>query len=151
MDQKHSDLDRAVRLHIYRHFVATSRPPTTAETALALDQESLEVAAAYHRLAASHIIVLQPGGDDIWMAMPFSSIPTAFRVTAGDRWWWANCGWDALGIPAMLDMDAQIETDCTDCGEPLTLHVVGGALQERAGCLHFAVPAARWWDDIGFT
>src|SRR3712207_3093970 len=94
--------DRAVRLHVYRHFVATSRPPTVDETGAVLDQPQSAVAAAYGRLAAGRVLVLMPDSLDIWMAMPFSAVPTAFRVTSGELAWWANCAWDALGIPAML-------------------------------------------------
>jgi hypothetical protein len=35
---------------------------------------------------------------------------------------------------------------------PLRLEVRDGALEEPSeGVIHFAVPAARWWDDIGST
>jgi hypothetical protein len=33
----------------------------------------------------------------------------------------------------------------------MELRVEGGELGEGDGVAHFAVPAARWWDDIGFT
>jgi hypothetical protein len=36
------------------------------------------------------------------MANPFSAVPTPFLVRSGDRSWYGNCIWDALGIPAML-------------------------------------------------
>ena len=56
----------------------------------------------------------------------------------------------ALGVAAMLDANARIDTDCDDCGEPIVLEVRDGDL-ETEGVAHFAVPAAHWWDDIGFT
>ena len=37
------------------------------------------------------------------MAMPFSALPTAFRVVVGERSVWANCAWDAFGIAAALE------------------------------------------------
>jgi hypothetical protein len=86
------------------------------------------------------------------MAMPFSALPTPYRVTAGSASWWANCAWDALGIPAMLHQNATIHSRCPISGQPLTLSVVAGQLEQGAsGRVHFAVPAARWWDDIGYT
>ena len=55
-----------------------------------------------------------------------------------------------------------MHTICADCGEAITLVVEASADQPvraiGAGgaplgdvVLHFAVPASRWWDDIGFT
>jgi hypothetical protein len=85
-------------------------------------------------------------------------VAIAFRVQVGDRSYYANCIWDALGIPAMLagagrSADARIETQCTDCSAPLGLAVDAGRLTtDVAGTVaHFAVPAARWWADIVFT
>jgi hypothetical protein len=77
------------------------------------------------------------------MAEPFSAVPTAFAVRAGDRRWWANCAWDALAIPPLVGVDAVVETACPDCGEALT---------DRGDAVaHFAVPARDWWRSIGFT
>lgn len=72
-------------------------------------------------------------------------------MRAGERAWWANCAWDALGIAAATGRDVKIATECADCGAPLALAVRGGMLAAGKGVAHFAVPAARWWDDIGYT
>ena len=85
------------------------------------------------------------------MAMPFSAIPTSFRVSAGGRQWWACCAWDALGISAMLRIPVEIIPNCTDCGDPTMVRTTGHELVSGSGVVHFAVPAASWWDDIGFT
>jgi hypothetical protein len=85
------------------------------------------------------------------MAMPFSAVPTPFRVTTAEGAWFANCAWDALGIPAALGVDARIATSCADCGQPMTTEVHGGHLVNDSGVILFAVPAAHWWDDIRFT
>ena len=76
------------------------------------------------------------------MAMPFSAVPTRYRVTVSEHWWYANCAWDALGIPAMLGSEAQIVTDCPDCEEPLTVQIQQGSISDDSGVIHFAVPAA---------
>jgi Alkylmercury lyase len=146
-----ADLDRRVRLHIYQRFAEEGRPPTAEQTAEALGAEPQEVAEAYGRLADGHVIVLEPGTIDIWMANPFSARPTSFRVTAGDRWWWGTCTWDAPGILALLGVDGTATTKCPDCGKPLELRIAGGELQPIDAVAHFAVPARKWWDDIGFT
>jgi hypothetical protein len=145
-----SDLDRGVRLFIYRSFLDAEGPPTVAETAEALGQPAREVEASYRRLHEAHSIVLEPGTLDVWMANPFSARPTSFRVEVAGRSFWGSCVWDALGIPAMLHSDARIETACPDCLEPMSLEVRDGRLHAE-GVAHFAVPASQWWDDIGYT
>ncbi len=143
--------DTRARLQVYRHFVEVGRAPTVEETARALGLAIGEVERAYRRLDQDHALVLTPGTNRIWMAMPLSAVPTAFRVTVGEQSWWANCAWDALGIPAMLGRDARVVTVCGDCDEPMTLTVQEGSLGETECVVHFAVPAAKWWDDVGFT
>ena len=149
---KVSELDRSVRLYVYGQFLERSGPPTVDETAAALHATTAEVRAALGRLAAERVLVL--AADDparIQMAMPFSAVPTAFEVTALDRTWWANCAWDALGIPAMLNCDATIASACADCDAPIRLSVAAGQVAGDRAIVHLAVPAARWWDDIFFT
>ncbi|MGZ8694007.1 MAG: organomercurial lyase [Gaiellaceae bacterium] len=142
--------DDRVRTYLYERFVALGAPPRAGETAGALGLDEEEAAAAYRRLADEHVIVLKPGTTDVWMAAPLSARPTSFLVTTALGTHFANCIWDALGIAAMLGHDARIETDCADCGAAMTLEVEAGELRAE-GVAHFAVPAARWWDDIGFT
>jgi len=144
--------DRAVRLAVYRTIVADGVPPTARELAAELDVPTADLAASLGRLADAHALVLQPETSSIWMAAPFSAVPTPFDVSVGDRRYFANCIWDALGVPACLHADARIDSSCPDCGEPLRLEVRDGVLREPAdSVLHFAIPAARWWEDIGAT
>jgi hypothetical protein len=144
-------LDGDVRLFVYRHFLDEGDPPTVAQTAAGLRITREEAEAAFRRLEAGHVLVFAPGTLDIWMANPLSAAPTAFRVTTPSGSWWGTCIWDALGIPAMLAEDATVSTHCPDCGEPFELRVDGGALLPAEGVAHFAVPARRWWENIGYT
>jgi hypothetical protein len=146
--------DREVRLAVYRKVVAEGRPPTAPEIAGELGVIASDVETSFRRLADAHVLVLAPGTPYIWMANPFSAIPTPFEVTVGERRYFANCIWDALGIPACLHADARIDTFCPDCSEPLSLRVGDDALDEGTPAdarIHFSVPAARWWEDIGAT
>jgi hypothetical protein len=144
--------DRAVRLAVYRGVVANGVPPAPDDLATELGVSLADVDASLHRLADAHALVLHPGTSSIWMAAPFSAIPTPFEVTVGDRSYFANCIWDAMGIPACLHADARIDTSCPDCSEPMGLEVRDGSLEGPAdGVLHFAIPAAKWWEDIGAT
>jgi len=145
-------LDLDVRRHVYFSVVANGRPPTTAETAVALGRDEEEIEDAYRRLHDAHALVLFPDRTEVWMANPFCFAPTPHRVTAGGRQWTGTCAWDALGIPAALHGDGRVESECACCGEPLALEVEGGELaQGRDLLVHILVPAKRWWDDIGFT
>jgi hypothetical protein len=147
-----ASFDRAVRLAVYRRVVAEGVPPAAPQIAHEVGAGTKDVEISLRRLADGHVLVLEPGTTSIWMAAPFSAIPTPFPVAVGDRRYFANCIWDALGIPACLHADARIDTSCPDCSAPLRLDVRDGRLEEPDECvIHFAVPAARWWDDIGST
>lgn len=148
-----AEVDTRVRLHIYRTFVDRGFPPTPSGTAAALSIVEAESEAAYRRLADGHVIVLEPGSTEIWMANQLSARPTPFEVTASDgRRWYGNCTWDAPGILAMIDSDGRVDTTCPDCDQPLTLRAESGAMNGPEGAVgHFLVPARRWWEDIGFT
>lgn len=141
-------MDNKLRLLVYRWFVEHSRPPTAQETAQALEVDLEVVREALIGLGEKHILVLEPDTVQVRMAMPFAAVPTDFRVQVGSREYWANCAWDALGIPAMLHQDAVIDSRCGDCGEPITLNVHDSRLIPAEALVHFALPVARWWDDI---
>lgn len=136
---------------MYRGFVEDSRPPSPDEIARALGHPQIEIEAALRRLAEDHALVLAPGTPYVWMANPFSAIATPFRVESDDRRWWGNCIWDALGILASMHRDGRVSTSCPDCGEHLEIVVEGGALAGGESIVHYALPAAQWWDDIGFN
>lgn len=145
------DVDTRARLAIYEYFLAEGRPPTAAECAATLDVGTQEAEAAYRRLEANRVIVLAPGTLNIWMANPLSAVPTPFRVETPRGAYWGGCIWDAFGVVAMLEGRGTVSTSCGDCAEPMTLRVENGQLAETDGIAHFAVPAARWWENIGFT
>lgn len=142
----------SVRLFVYRFIALEARVPTVAEIRYGLGVELGAVKEALESLAEQHVLVLEPTTRQIWMAMPFSARSTPHRVTLGSRSWSANCAWDALGIPAMLKADAHIATRCPLTDEPLEFTVQDGKVSEGAPpFVHFTLPAARWWQDIGFT
>jgi hypothetical protein len=145
-------IDNAVRVALFEHFAATGAAPRHDEIGARTSLDRDEVKAAYRRLADAHVIVLAPGTDEIWMAAPYSAIATPFRVHAGGRAYWGNCIWDALGIVALRGGTGRVDFDCPDCGDPLAVDVREGEPTGPGDLLvHFAVPAAHWWDDIGFT
>lgn len=144
--------DDDVRLHILGQLIATGAAPSVRDTGAALGMSEDDAGAAYERLAANRVIVLAPGTRDVLMAAPLSAVPTPYRVRMADgRSHCGNCVWDALGVIAMRAMDGDVETVCADCASPLRLTVRNGMLESSDAVVHFAVPAARWWEDIVFT
>ena len=121
------------------------------KTAAAAQLSVAEVTSGWQRLHEEHAIVLNPATAEIRMANPFSAVPTAYRVFADGRWWYANCAWDAFGVCAALHVDGRIEASCADCGEPITVDVRDELPGDEVLLFHCAVPAVRWWDDIAFT
>ena len=83
-----SDLD--VRHFIYATFAGTSRPPTTLETADHFKITIAAVESAYERLASAHHVALAPGSHAIWMAHPFSSLPTNYVAEVDHKPYWGN-------------------------------------------------------------
>jgi hypothetical protein len=134
--------DLALRNLVYRRFVELGRAPTRAELG---DDEGLR------RLDAEHALVLDEKTGEIRMANPFSSVPTPYRVDTGGKAWYANCAWDAFGIPAALGEDGHVRTACPDCGDAIELDVGAGRTIPPQLVFHVVVPAERWWDDIVFT
>lgn len=134
--------DLAIRSLIYARFGRTGAAPSSAELAADLGKPPAWIAARLARLADERIVVLDERGE-ILRALPFCAEPTPFVVDAGDVRYFGNCAWDAFGIAALLGPSATIDLRCGDCDRPVVL--------EPPAIVHFAVPASRWWDDIGDT
>jgi len=143
--------DLTIRHAVFQHFIQSGQAPASAQLAAEFKLSPEEVQAAFLRLAQNHMLVLRSDSPEILMAHPFSAVPTDYPVSSGDLTWWANCIWDALGIPAMLGKDADIHTTCPDCNQPIFLSIKDGRLTGDSGLIHFGVPAKQWWDNITFT
>ena len=146
------DFDTAVKLYIYETIAQTTQPPTSSEAAKALNTTIEEVGTAFDRLHKKRLLVPEPGDPSrIRMAPPFSGVETSFRVKVQGKFYYANCVWDALGIPAALHEDGLIEAADGQTGEPISLTVKDGKPVPQTCAIHFAVPAARWWENIVYT
>lgn len=143
--------DIELRNVTYRRFIELGRAPIADEVARETGTTSDEVVAGWRRLHDLHALVLNPATAEIRMANPFSAVPTAYRVRAADRSWYANCAWDAFGIFAALHTDGSFDTSCPDCGDPLSIRVSGQRPDRTDLLFHCLVSAAHWWDDIIFT
>ena len=150
-DAERGTFDQKVRYYVYDQTMTAGAPPIIAATATALAATPAQVQASFQRLADAHMLVLQRDSGEILMANPFSAVPTPFLAQVDGRTYYGNCIWDVMGIPAMLKRDALIQTSCGDCGTSMTLQIVNGSLEPALGIVHFAIPAAQWWNDIVFN
>src|SRR6266545_4633297 len=138
------DFDALLRHQIYTHTTRRGKPPTITELSEATGGPSDRVRESLARLAAGRILVLQRESGEILMAPPFSAVPTPFLVETSRHACYANCAWDAIGVPIMLREPAHIVSSCGCCGAALTLEVLPDRPPSARDVVHFGVPAARW-------
>ncbi len=145
-----SGMDDDVRRVIYDVTMREGTPPPSARVAAELGVDPQAVLESFRRLADARMLVLRPRNGEILMAGPFSAVETPFRVRAGSLTCFANCIWDAFGVPAMLHIDAVIDTTCAASSTPAELRVSKGEVS-GGGFMHFVVPARLWWTHIVYT
>jgi len=135
-----------LRYEIYRHVAETGEFPARSALVAMVGDSGL-ADALLEDMEAHHLVLLDAAGE-IHMALPFAATDTGHRVSSGNRTWRVNCAWDSLALPVALGLDAEIHANWLDTGRPVDLTVRDGQLSSTEGFVHFAVPAARWWDDI---
>jgi hypothetical protein len=145
------DFDTRVKVAIYRLTAETGSVPNLASLATELHAPAETVQEAFTRLRANRVLFLEPDGVSIRMAPPFSGVPTQHQVTVDGIEYYANCAWDALGIPAALHRPGVVRSRCEQSLEPLVLPVGKAGPEPTSWLFHCLVPAARWWDDLVFT
>ncbi|NCF67810.1 MAG: hypothetical protein GWP61_17740 [Chloroflexi bacterium] len=148
---KLTQLDWRIRRFVYTFWIEHERPPFVKETAVQFALGKDAARASYRRLETAHHWLLDQDVNQIRMAFPLSAVPTSYQVHVQGQSLWANCAWDSLGIPAMLDADAQIEAR-----DPLTQEVVRyevrtGILRAPQRVVHFVLPVRQWYDDLIHT
>lgn len=143
--------DAQTKLAIYRHFAETGERPSLEMVATRVRSDPASVREAFQRLRSLRVLALEPDGESILMAPPFSGVPTQHVVIVGETKYFANCAWDSFGIVAALQKQGMVHSRCEHSGEPLRLEI---GLEGPPPCdwlFHCLVPAAKWWDDIVFT
>jgi len=143
--------ERAAKRAIYQHFASLGSRPSVHEIAARVGAPVPEMREIFRRLREQRVLVLEADGESIRMAPPFSGIPTQHRVAAAGVSYYANCAWDALGIPAALQRPTTVHSRCEQSLEPLELEVSTDGPEPCDWLFHCVVPAAQWWDDIVFT
>ena len=150
MDNKDSLLWQ-VRHFVYNHFADTTYPPSVEDTAKNFDISTEEAGEYYKELHNRHAFFLDLGTLTIRMAWPFSAVQTNFKVYANGKTYYANCAWDMLGIPVVLQSDALLEAVCTESNESVQLEIQDGQITNYDLLIHYPIPFSRWYDDLVFT
>lgn len=145
------ELDWAVRNAIYRTFGERGSAPAVGEIAAVVGGTEHQVRTSLQRLFELHEIAPLPDGDGVWMANPFSAVPTDFVVQTPHMTCFANCAWDALGVPGILATDGWTTTHCAETGAELGFGIRNGALEGDDAVIHLVTPIWDAWVDIGFT
>ncbi len=79
-----------IRHFIYTTFASNSRPPTSREIADHFNVATNCIDQGLARLAETHDIALAPGSFSIWMAHPFSGLPTNCVAKVDGKRYWGN-------------------------------------------------------------
>ena len=145
------DFLTSVKLAVYRHFATTGNAPTPQDVAAALGTTPNAIQEAYGQLRSNRVLLLESDGVTIRMAPPFSGVATQHRVTVDSVEYFANCAWDALGIPAALHKPGTVHSRCEQTMEPLELEVRLNGPGPSSWIFHSLVPASKWWNDLVFT
>ena len=140
-----------MRSAIYGWIVEGIDAPRAQDLAEVLGEPPEEIREAYRRLFRKRVLFLESDGETIRMAPPFSAVSTQHQVRVGNRTYFANCSWDALGIPAAMHAAAEVFSRCEQTLEPIHLRVSLDGPAPEAVVAHFAVPAAKWWADLVYT
>jgi hypothetical protein len=140
-----------VKLAVYRHFADHGAAPSPDDIAADLNASRDAILDAYKQLRQNRVLLVQSDGATIRMAPPFSGVPTQHHVRVGATEYYANCAWDALGIPAALHKPGTVESRCEQSMEPLNMEVGLDGPPPSDWLFHSLVPAAKWWNDLVFT
>ena len=146
-----ADFTTRTKLRLYEIIATTTRVPLVRELAAELGAPEADVRAALDELRARRLVVIDPGTREIRMAPPFSPVPTPHQGIVDGRTYQALCVWDAFGVVAALGGTGVAVTRSGGTGEELRFPIENWRPRAVDAVFHYAVPAARWWEDIVFT
>jgi len=113
----------ALRRFVYDHLLSRGLPPSSEQIGEHFGVSTDDARHAIGSLKIGKTVLPHPTTGEIWMAGPFAARPSTYRVVGKRLAWWANCAWDMLGVATIVAEPVDIETRCTDCGDPIALHL----------------------------
>ncbi|MDA4120110.1 MAG: alkylmercury lyase family protein, partial [Thaumarchaeota archaeon] len=142
---------KVLRKYVFDHFFEYSSAPTLEEAMQHFGISRKEAFSRFKGLEAEHHILLVPGTQRILMANPYSALTTPFLVRVGGKHYFANCAWDSVSMHVMLDMDAQVESYCHHCAEPIEISLSNGKVTSSSPTtpvIFLSMPVAKWYDNL---
>ncbi len=146
MDQLVWPIRWAVFDHIKKHQVMPTLEQLSSSLGILSEQveeKLLILSREYHSLAYDQ------NTKSISMAWPFSATPTDYPVDTPDGRYWANCAWDALSIPNLLNSDSKSIYQCPDCEEEIQITIENENLTPTKAVVHFSIPPKIFFEDLG--
>lgn len=134
------DLVWRIVLQLYADKGQPPRPGAVADqTGIA----TARVVALLRNLQLRDLIGLDPDGEGIRYAYPFTETPTGHRVELKANVLNALCAVDALGVASMYGTDITVESSCRQCGQKIRFTTAdkGRALSDLA-----RTEAVVWYD-----
>ncbi|MDD7908323.1 alkylmercury lyase family protein [Pseudovibrio exalbescens] len=147
MPVTHADLHHA----IINTIIERGWAPSIDELSTLLDADRQAVVVGLRALQDYHGVVLHPHNDEVWVAHPFSTVPTGFLVRARGKEWWGNCAWCSLGAAALTGPDVTITTVPGFDRSQVSLRIEGNTLLDTNYVVHFPTPMVRAWDNVVST
>ena len=133
---------------IIESFLKRGRAPSIQELSERFSVSSDSIRSALLGLQDYHGVVLHPHNQEIWVAHPFSTVPTGFIVRSNNREWWGNCAWCSLGVAALAGPAVTITTCPGFDRPPVEIRIKDGELENRDFVVHFSTPMAEAWDNV---
>ena len=118
---------RRVHRALLEAVLHTGLVPSVSVLADQLGTTAEAIRASLRALAVADYLARDAGGR-VRCLYPFSAIPTPHTVLVEGAQRFAMCAIDALGIPAMLDRELDIEGRCAVCDAAIMLRVRPGAI-----------------------
>lgn len=146
-----STTSQELRLFVYRYFLEHAAPPVVEELMTKFELSRDEVVAMLRILVDRRDLALLRGTDRILMAWPLSAVATPFRVTVGEKRYFANCAWDAIAFHALLGEDVRIDSHCHHCGQQIVIEMSDGRakrVEPEQTIVHLGARPTEWWEDI---
>ena len=145
-------LQDRIRYFINQFIYDRGYAPTVEQLADLAGTKQDEVTTALDDLVKNHSLVLHPNSHRIWIAHPFSLMPTMFWVEGPSMGWYSNCTWCALGVASLVtNGDVTIYTKLNGTREVQKIHVENGNVVEDHLLVHFLVPPQHFWDNVIYT
>ncbi|MEM7500679.1 MAG: alkylmercury lyase family protein [Pseudomonadota bacterium] len=122
--------------------------PTVEELARNFNVNQTRMCDALRSLQDYHGVVLHPDSCEVWVIHPFSTVPTGFLVSSGEREWWGNCAWCSLGLAAIAKQPVVIKTSPGYDRPVVELAISDGELHNDSFVVHFPTPMSQAWDNV---